>query len=129
MIRCRSHQQIPLAEFEWPFQVALDEYNRWVKMSECIPWDELAEGYYQGFSSSSGRPLKEARLAIGAVICNYSLFQLKGIAPGSEKATLRQVARLGTVSGLFNRRPFGPAVAILLLLTAYRSYIPGVFIM
>ena len=73
MIRCHSHQQIPLAEFEWPFQVALDEHNRWVKMSQCIPWDELAEGYYQGLSSRRGRPLKEARLAIGAVIIKHKL--------------------------------------------------------
>jgi len=73
MIRSRSHQQIPLAEFEWPFQVALDEHNRWVKMSECIPWDELAEGYYQGLSSRRGRPLKDARLAIGAVIIKHKL--------------------------------------------------------
>lgn len=73
MIRYQSQQQIPLAEFDWPFQVALDENNRWVKMSDCIPWDELAEGYYQGFSSSHGRPLKDARLAIGAVIIKHKL--------------------------------------------------------
>jgi len=73
MIRNRSHKQLPLAEFDWPFQVALDENNRWVKMSQCIPWDELAEGYYQGFSSSQGRPLKDARLAIGAVIIKHKL--------------------------------------------------------
>jgi len=73
MIRNRSHKQIPLAEFDWPFQVALDENNRWVKMSECIPWNELAEGYYQGFSCSQGRPLKDARLAIGAVIIKHKL--------------------------------------------------------
>ncbi len=73
MIRYQSHHQIPLAEFDWPFQVALDENNRWVKMSDCIPWDELAEGYYQGFSSSHGRPLKDARLAIGAVIIKHKL--------------------------------------------------------
>ena len=73
MIRCRSHQQIPLAEFDWPFQTALDENNRWVKMSACIPWNELAEGYYQGLSSSQGRPLKDARLAIGAVIIKHKL--------------------------------------------------------
>ena len=73
MIRDHSHKQIPLAEFDWPFQVALDENNRWVKMSTCIPWDELAEGYYQGFSSSQGRPLKDARLAIGAVIIKHKL--------------------------------------------------------
>jgi IS5 family transposase len=73
MIRDHSHKQIPLAEFDWPFQVALDKNNRWVKMSDCIPWDELAEGYYQGFSSSQGRPLKDARLAIGAVIIKHKL--------------------------------------------------------
>ena len=43
MIRYRSQKQLPLADFEWPFQVALDEQNRWVKLSQCIPWDELAE--------------------------------------------------------------------------------------
>ena len=46
MIRYRSQKQLVLADFEWPFQVALDEQNRWVKLSQCIPWDELAEGYY-----------------------------------------------------------------------------------
>ncbi len=45
MIRYRSQKQLPLADFEWPFQVALDEQNRWVRLSQCIPWDELAEGY------------------------------------------------------------------------------------
>ena len=73
MIRNRSHQQLPLAEFDWPFQTALDENNRWVKMSACIPRDELAEGYYQGLSGSHGRPLKDARLAIGAVIIKHKL--------------------------------------------------------
>ena len=42
-------------------------------MSACIPWDELAEGYYEGFSSSQGRPLTDARLAIGAVIIKHKL--------------------------------------------------------
>ncbi len=73
MIRYQSHKQQSLAEFDWPFQVALDESNRWVKLSACIPWDELAEGYYQGLSSSHGRPLKDARLAIGAVIIKHKL--------------------------------------------------------
>ncbi len=45
MIRYRSQKQLPLADFEWPSQVALDEHNRWVELSHCIPWDELAEGY------------------------------------------------------------------------------------
>ncbi len=71
MIRYRSQKQLSLAEFEWPFQVALDENNRWVKLSQCIPWDELAEGYYQSLSEREGRPAKDARLVIGAVIIKH----------------------------------------------------------
>ena len=73
MIRYRSQKQLSLAEFDWPFQVALDENNRWVKMSQCIPWDELAEGYYQSLTEREGCPAKDARLVIGAVIIKHKL--------------------------------------------------------
>jgi len=73
MIRTQSHRQLSLAEFDWPFQTKLDEDNRWVKMSEYIPWDELAEAYYEGLSSTQGRPTKDARLVIGAVIIKHKL--------------------------------------------------------
>ena len=73
MIRYRSQEQLTLAEFDWPFQTKLDEKNRWVKLSECIPWDELAAGYHQGLSDTQGRPTKDARLVIGAVIIKHKL--------------------------------------------------------
>jgi len=73
MIRYRSAKQQTLEGFETPFEVALDEENRWVKLSHCIPWDELAEGYYQGLSARRGRPAKDARLVIGAVIVKHKL--------------------------------------------------------
>ena len=73
MIRYHSQKQLSLTEFDWPFQTALDENNRWVKLSECIPWDELAEGYYQDLVSTHGRPTKDARLVIGAVIIKHKL--------------------------------------------------------
>jgi hypothetical protein len=73
MIRTKSHRQLSLADFEWPFQTGLDPENRWVRMSECIPWDELAEAYYDGLSVSQGRPTKDARLVIGAVIIKHKL--------------------------------------------------------
>lgn len=73
MIRYRSQKQLSLAEFDWPFQVALDENNRWVKLAQCLPWDELAEGYYQRLSERKGRPAKDARLVIGAVIIKHKL--------------------------------------------------------
>jgi hypothetical protein len=73
MIRSYSSKQLTITEFDWPFQTALDENNRWVKMSQCIPWDELAEIYYQGLSAETGRPAKDARLVIGAVIIKHKL--------------------------------------------------------
>jgi len=73
MIRSYSSKQLTLTEFDWPFETALDENNRWVRMSQCIPWDDLAEGYYQGLSAQTGRPAKDARLAIGAVIIKHKL--------------------------------------------------------
>ena len=73
MIRYRSQKQLSLAEFDWPFQTALDENNRWVKLSDCIPWGELAEGYYQDLEDTQGRPTKDAGLVIGAVIIKHKL--------------------------------------------------------
>jgi len=84
MIRYKSQRQLSLAEFDWPFQTALDEHNRWVKMSECIPWDELALGYYQGLPDTQGRPMKDARLVIGAVIIKHKLCL-------SDRETVRQI--------------------------------------
>jgi hypothetical protein len=73
MIRTTSSKQLTIAEFDWPFETALDKHNRWVKLSECIPWDELAESYYQGMRADRGRPLKDARRVIGAVIIKHKL--------------------------------------------------------
>ena len=73
MIRYRSQKQLSLAEFDWPFQTALDKNNRWVNLSQCIPWDELAEGYYRDLDATQGRPTKDARLVIGAVIIKHKL--------------------------------------------------------
>ncbi|HHJ21130.1 MAG TPA: transposase [Gammaproteobacteria bacterium] len=42
-------------------------------MSPCIPRDALVEGYYQGLSTTQGRPSKDARLVIGAVVIKHKL--------------------------------------------------------
>ena len=73
MIRYSSHNQLPLAEFGWPFQTKLDDNNRWVTLSRCIPWDELADVYYQTLSPKQGRPTKDARVVIGALIIKHKL--------------------------------------------------------
>jgi transposase, IS5 family len=51
----------------------LDPDNRWIKLSECMPWDDLAQSYHKKLSSTLGRPAKDARLVIGAVIIKHKL--------------------------------------------------------
>jgi len=66
MIRYTSQNQLS-------FDTTLDDNNRWVKLAKIIPWDELAMAYYSGFDHSQGRPAKDARLVIGAVIIKHKL--------------------------------------------------------
>jgi len=73
MIRYTSEKQLPLSGFKTPFEVCLDENNRWVKLAQVIPWDELANGYYSSLNATHGRPTKDARVVIGAVIIKHKL--------------------------------------------------------
>ena len=73
MIRTSSSKQLTIAEFDWPFETALDKNNRWVKLSACIPWDDLAESYYQGLPADRGRSLKDARLVHGGATTSFKL--------------------------------------------------------
>lgn len=73
MISYDNHNQSCLPGFEQFFGVPLDNGNRWIKLSGVIPWDEFAEAYYQNMSSNMGRPAKDARLVIGAVIVKHKL--------------------------------------------------------
>jgi len=111
MIRYRSQKQISLAEFCWLFQTALDENNHWVKLSACIHWDELAEGYYQGLSRTQGRPTKDARLVIGAVIIKQKLClsDEETVAQIQENPYLQYFADL---AGYQMEAPFAPSLLV-----------------
>jgi hypothetical protein len=67
MIRIHSQTQLTLEGFETPFERSMDKNNHWIKLSACIPWDDLANTCYQSFNASAGRPAKDAQLVIGAV--------------------------------------------------------------
>lgn len=73
MIRYTSERQLSLEGFTLPFGGKLNPGNRWVKMGQRIPWDELAKGYHKKMSADRGRPAKNARLVIGAVIIKHKL--------------------------------------------------------
>jgi IS5 family transposase len=111
MIRTTSSKQLTIAEFDWPFETALDKNNRWVKLSECIPWDELAESYYQGLPADRGRPLKDARLVIGAVIIKHKLClsDVETVLQIQENPYLQYLVGL---SGYQATAPFAPSLLV-----------------
>lgn len=71
MIRYTSQNQQSLPGFETPFEQSLDPNNRWVKLGRVVPWDELAEIYGRRMSDGQGRPGKNPRLVIGAMIIKH----------------------------------------------------------
>jgi hypothetical protein len=73
MIKYQSQNQISIEEFKTPFQQNLNPENRWVKLSQIIPWDSLAPIYYCAMSSEQGRPSIDARRIIGAMIIKHKL--------------------------------------------------------
>lgn len=112
MIRYRSKKQLTLAGFSSPFRTELDSENRWVKLAQLIPWDELARAYHKSLSSSTqGRPAKDARMVIGAVIIKHKLCL-------SDEETVQQIQEnpyLQFFVGLSRyqtERPFAPSLFV-----------------
>jgi len=73
MIRYTPQNQLSLEMFKNPFDIILDKDNRWVKLSEVVPWDELANIYCQKLDFLSGRKSVDVRLVIGALIVKHKL--------------------------------------------------------
>jgi hypothetical protein len=71
MIRERSSRQLAF-DFALPFEGTLDPNNRWVRLAEEIPWDELATIYHRSLKSTKmGPPALPARVVIGALIIKH----------------------------------------------------------
>jgi len=60
-------------KFYLPFGGHLNGENRWVKLSEIIPWEELEAEYKGKFSKHIGRTAKTVRLAFGAILIKEKL--------------------------------------------------------
>jgi len=73
LIRYTPQSQLSIQGFETPFDQQLDSSNRWVVLSEHIPWDKLANIYYHDMRSDFGAPSLSARMVIGAVIIKHIL--------------------------------------------------------
>ena len=83
MPKFTSQNQLSFADFKTPFDQALDENNRWVKLATMLPWDSMCDAYNKHLSPM-GRPEKPARMVIGAVIIKHKL----GV---SDRETIAQI--------------------------------------
>ncbi len=60
-------------DFFLPFGGQLSGENRWIKLAELIPWDELEDDYASQFCKGFGAPAKPFRMALGALIIKARL--------------------------------------------------------
>lgn len=73
MYRSSSPGQLSFSDFYLPFGGNLSGENRWVKLSELLPWEEIETLYADQFSEGVGAPGKSVRLALGALIIKEKL--------------------------------------------------------
>ena len=71
MFRYTSSSQISLDDFMDNLGKKLNPKNRWVKLAHQIPWDDLAKIYAESLSEDMGRPSKDARVVIGAILIKH----------------------------------------------------------
>ena len=70
MYRRKDRKTIPLFPELFPFGGKLNENNRWLRIAELIPWEELEEEYAKHFSDL-GRPATDSQLAIGLLLLKH----------------------------------------------------------
>ena len=55
-----------------PFAGKLNPNNRWVRLSELMPWEKVEEIYLRTMSIETGREAISARIAFGAIFIKES---------------------------------------------------------
>lgn len=73
MYRNNRARQLSFKDFYLPFSGKLSGENRWVTLSELIPWEKFENEYAEQFSEGIGAPAKPFRMALGALIIKERL--------------------------------------------------------
>ena len=63
----KDADQLTMEEFYQPFGGRLRKDNRWVRLSEIMPWTHIEEIYAGRMSEETGRPGLSSRIAFGAL--------------------------------------------------------------
>ena len=97
--------------FELPFGGKLSDENRWVIMTNLIPWEKFEEEYAKSFSENKGAPAKTFRIALGALIIQERL----GISDRKIVKQIRKTPYLQYFIGLINYQieaPFNASMMV-----------------
>lgn len=73
MYRREPRHQLSFQDFFLPFGGNLSGDNRWIKLAQLIPWDDLEDDYASQFCKGFGAPAKPFRMALGALIIKARL--------------------------------------------------------
>src|SRR4030042_5055765 len=73
MINRENPRQLSIEAFKLPFAGELDKSNRWMKLAEVMPWEELSAVYNKALSGTEGRPALSARVVVGALLIKHML--------------------------------------------------------
>ena len=84
MINYTSQRQMSIEDFRLPFAGKLDASNRWVRLAEQLPWDDLVTIYARGLSKDQGRPTTDLRVELGVLL-------LQEMLNTSDEETIAQV--------------------------------------
>jgi len=68
MINYQSNRQLSFTDFVLPFSGSLNGNNRWVRLANLLPWDDLVSIYARGLSVTLGRATKDLRVELGTLI-------------------------------------------------------------
>ncbi len=70
MYRGKDRNTLPLFSELFPFGGQLDPDNRWLKITQLLPWDDIESRYMKNFSEI-GRPATDCRLVIGLLLLKH----------------------------------------------------------
>jgi IS5 family transposase len=73
MYRRAHRHQLSIEDFFLPLGGTFSGDNRWIKLADLIPWDELEDDHAEKFCKGFGAPAKPFRMALGALIIKARL--------------------------------------------------------
>ena len=71
MIKHTPASELSLQLFRTPFDAAPWPQNRWVRMADLVPWDEMTTVFLRSMSVAEGRPSVDLRTVLGTLLVKH----------------------------------------------------------